>query len=42
MKKSIEASFVEGKKPSKTPKPKSLTPKVKTMKPAAKYQKTIK
>lgn len=29
-KKSIEASFVEGKSPSKSPTPKSLTPKVKT------------
>jgi hypothetical protein len=28
-KKSIVASFVEGKKPSKTPTPKSLTPKIK-------------
>lgn len=28
-KKSVVASFVEGKKPTKTPTPKSLTPKVK-------------
>ena len=43
-KKGVLGSFVEGKKPSKTPKPKSLTPKVKASgdkKRAGKFGKSV-